>query len=62
MIQPQLQDPDLAQRLRAARRIALAMHIYFPDLLASSTAFAENFPPETDFFISTDTEEKKAAI
>lgn len=62
LIQPTLQDGALAARVRGTRRIALAMHLYFPDLLASSTAFAANFPPETDVFISTDTEEKKAAI
>ena len=62
VIQPQLQDPDLAQRLRAARRIALAMHLYFMDMLPQSLAFAANFPPETDVFISTDTQEKKEQI
>lgn len=62
LIQPSVQDPALCKTIRQNRRIALAMHLYFPDLLASSTAFAENFPPETDVFISTDTEEKKAAI
>ena len=62
LIQPSVQDPALCKTIRQNRRIALAMHLYFPDLLASSTAFAENFPPETDVFISTDTEKKKAAI
>ena len=62
IIPDRLQDPECADAVRRTRRIALAMHLFFPDMLPESRAFAANMPPETDVFISTDTEEKKAAI
>ena len=62
IIPPGVQDKTLADHVRRTRRIALAMHLYFADLLPQSAAFAANFPPETDVFITTDTQEKKAQI
>ena len=62
LIMPTLQDPDCAQNVRKTRRIALAMHLYFMDMLPQSMDFARNMPPETDVFISTNTEEKKRQI
>lgn len=62
IIPPGVQDQALADNVRRTRRIALAMHLYFADLLPQSAAFAANFPPETDVFITTDTQEKKAQI
>ena len=57
-----VQDPACAESLRKNRRIALAMHLYFMDMLPESRAFAAKMPPETDVFVSTDTEEKKQAV
>lgn len=57
-----LTDPAAAKEVRVKRRIALAMHLYFMDMLPQSAAFAANMPPETDVFVSTDTEEKKRRI
>lgn len=62
IIQPTVQNPEQAQKLCAQRRIALAMHLYFMDMLDQSLAFAAKFPPQTDVFISTNSEEKKAQI
>ena len=38
------------------------MHLYFMDMLDQSAAFAAKFPPQTDVFISTDSESKKQQI
>lgn len=62
IIQPTVQNPVQAQELCAQRRIALAMHLYFMDMLDQSIAFAAKFPPQTDVFISTNSEDKKAQI
>lgn len=62
IIQPVVQNPKLAEELCGKRRIALAMHLYFMDLLDQSVAFAAKFPPQTDVFISTNSEEKKTQI
>ena len=62
IIPDRVQDPACVADIRQNRRIALAMHLYFTDMLPDSRAFAAKMPPETDVFISTDTEEKKAAI
>lgn len=62
IIPERLQDPECARTIRKERKIALAMHLYFMDLLPQSLAFASNMPPETDLFISTNSEEKKAQI
>ena len=62
LIPGRLQDPECAKAVRSGRKIALAMHLYFMDMLPQSYAFAANMPPETDVFISTDTEQKKAEI
>ena len=62
IIQPTVQNPAQAQELCAQRRIALAMHLYFMDMLDQSIAFAAKFPPQTDVFISTNSEDKKAQI
>lgn len=44
------------------RRLALAMHLYYPDLLSQARAYAEAFPPETEVFVTTDTAEKQLLI
>lgn len=62
VIPPRVQDESCADKVCRTRRIALAMHLYFMDMLPQSAAFAANLPPQTDVFISTDSEEKKAQI
>ena len=62
IIQPTVQNKAQAEEIRANRRIALAMHLYFMDMLDRSMAFAAKFPPETDVFISTNEPGKKERI
>ena len=62
VVPPTVQDPALARQICAERRIALAMHLYFMDMLDQSVAFAAKFPPQTDVFISTNDEKKKRLI
>lgn len=62
IIEPTVLDEAAAQSIRQNRRIALAMHLYFMDMLDSSKAFAAKFPPETDIFISTSSADKKPQI
>ena len=62
VVPPTVQDPALAQQICAERCIALAMHLYFMDMLDQSVAFAAKFPPQTDVFISTNDEKKKRQI
>ena len=59
IIQPTVQNKAQVEEIRANRRIALAMHLYFMDMLDQSMAFAAKFPPETDVFISTNEPGKK---
>ena len=44
------------------KRIALVMHLYFPDLLEDSLNWASAMPPTADVYITTNTEAKKQAI
>lgn len=62
IIPPTVQQPETARRVVEERRVALAMHLYFMDMLDQSAAFAARFPPQTDVFISTDSADKKARI
>lgn len=62
LIQPTVQDPACADKVCSTRRIALAMHLYFMDMLPQSMDFARKFPKQTDVFISTNTEEKRLQI
>ncbi len=43
IIAPTVQDTAMVQDIRKNRRIALAMHLYFMDMLDSSKAFAAKF-------------------
>ena len=54
--------PEGSAGLPASKRIALVMHLFFPDLLDEMVGFATSMPENTDIFISTNTEEKKQAI
>lgn len=44
------------------RKIALVMHLYFPDLVEDSFQHALSIPKEADVYITTDSVEKKAVI
>lgn len=44
------------------RRIALVMHIHFIDLVEECAQYAEAMPEWADIYVTTNTEEKKAAI
>jgi hypothetical protein len=46
----------------AKLRVAVFAHIFYPELSAEIGAALNNIPIEFDLFVSTDTEEKKAAI
>lgn len=43
-------------------KVALVMHLYFPDLLEESYRYASSMPEEADIYLTTNTEEKKKAI
>ncbi|MDO4296822.1 MAG: rhamnan synthesis F family protein [bacterium] len=44
------------------KKIALIMHLYFPDLLEESLHYAMAMPESADVYITTNTEEKKLQI
>lgn len=44
------------------KKIALVMHIYFEDLIDYCLHYAQAMPPETDVYITTNTEAKKRLI
>lgn len=62
VIPAEVQNAAQAESVCEKRRIALAMHLYFMDMLDQSAAFAAKFPPQTDVFISTDSESKTQQI
>ena len=62
IIQPTVQNAQAAEQICKNKRIALAMHLYFMDMLDQSAAFAAKFPPQTDVFVSTNSVEKKQQI
>lgn len=43
-------------------KVALVMHLYYPDKLAESCSFAMRFPKQTHLIITTSDEQKKAKI
>lgn len=44
------------------RRIALIMHMYFPDLIGECLHYAKSMPDYADIYITTNSEEKKKLI
>jgi rhamnosyltransferase len=44
------------------KRIAVIIHIYYPDLVDECTRYAKNFPPSTKFFITTTSHSCKSQI
>lgn len=49
-------------QLKTTPKIALFMHIYYPDMAREMRSYADHMPPYADIYISTNTEEKKKAI
>ena len=43
-------------------KIALLIHLYFPDLLEENKHYIESMPKDADIYITTNTQEKKQAI
>lgn len=43
-------------------KLALVMHLYYPDKLAESSSFAARFPKQTNVIITTSDEEKRSRI
>lgn len=56
-----MDQSQLAREVRG-NKIALVMHLYFEDLLEESLHYAEAMPEEADVYITTGSEEMKAAI
>ena len=44
------------------KKLALVMHVYFPDLLDDTFLRVSSMPKESDIYLTTDTEEKKKLI
>lgn len=55
-------DRELLDRQVKENKIALVMHLYFPDLLEESYRYVSSMPEQADIYLTTDKEEKKAAI
>lgn len=53
---------DYSDEALAEKKLALVMHMYFPDLIEECYEYASNMPPHTDVYITTDSEEKKEKI
>lgn len=53
--------PWLKEHLQS-HRLALVMHLYYPDKLAESCSFAARFPEQTHVIITTSDQEKKEKI
>lgn len=53
---------DISRHVSDSKRIALMMHIYFTDMIDYCVKYAKSMPQNCDFFITTDTEEKKRLI
>lgn len=51
-----------ATEILKKRKIALVMHIYYEDQAEVCLEYAKSMPPETDVYITTDSEEKLAHV
>lgn len=50
------------QKKQHSQKIALIMHMYFPDLIPECVHYASMMPTYADIYITTNTEEKRQAI
>lgn len=55
-------DRSWLQEHLQSHKLALVMHLYYPDKLAESCSFAARFPAQTHVIITTSDEEKKKLI
>lgn len=55
-------DSETLKKDLAENKVALVMHLYFLDLLEESYRYVSSMPKEADIYLTTDKEEKKAAI
>ena len=55
-------DEKRLTQILKKKRIALVMHLYFPDLIEEAKEYASNMPKEADIYITTNTEAKKKLI
>lgn len=62
ILSKEVYDNEMLQRNLKANKVALVMHLYFPDLLEESYRYVSSMPEEADIYLTTDTVEKKAAI
>ena len=55
-------NKELLEEQTKKNKIVLVMHLYFEDLLEESYRYVSSMPESADIYLTTDTEEKKAAI
>lgn len=55
-------DKERLEKQTKEQKVALVMHLYFEDLLADSYRRVSTMPNHADVYLTTDTQEKKAAI
>ncbi|MBQ3222103.1 MAG: rhamnan synthesis protein F [Clostridia bacterium] len=53
---------DVEKPLKRQPKVALFMHIYYPEMIPELRGYADQTPEYADIYISTNTEEKKALI
>ncbi len=62
IISSQYTDKARTTEILSKRKLALIMHLYFPDLIEESKTYASYMPEETDIYITTNTLKKKRLI
>lgn len=55
-------DRQLLDEQLKTNKVALVMHLYFEDLLEDSYRYVSSMPESADIYLTTDTQQKKAAI
>lgn len=53
---------NMVYKYKETPKIALIIHLYFPDLLEKSLKYISSMPENADIYITTDTKEKKEEI
>ncbi len=57
-----IEDEKRTEKQLEEFKVALIMHLYFEDLLDESYYYVSSMPPQSDIYITTDSEEKRQAI
>jgi len=55
-------DKEKVSKTLESKKVALVMHVYFPDLLDDTYLRVLSMPEQADIYLTTDTDEKKVAI